>query len=249
MTAIALARQHNAALALGGAFLVLGGIGWCFLADAPVYLFAELWAGVLIALSVGAYALGYWPMGVTAGLAALFFRELALAYCAVAVVLAWWQGRHREVVVWLVGFVVYAAFMAFHIHEVLPRLPAESSKTAASWIQFRGVTFLLETGMPNLFLGPNTWWLVAFIVPLGLLGLAAWPGPMGTRCLLTVLAYFAAFSVVGQWFNSCWGLLYLPILMLGLAWTPLALRDLWKAAWSTPLAAQASAPESPVSTS
>jgi hypothetical protein len=54
---------------------------------------------------------------------------------------------------------------------------------------------------------------------------------MGTRCLLMVLAYFMAFSVVGQWFNSCWGLLYAPLLTLGLAWVPPALGDLWRAVW------------------
>jgi hypothetical protein len=236
MAAVALARLHGPSIALCGTFLMLGGLGWCFLP--PVYLFSEQWAGALIALSVGAYALRRWPLGVGAGLAALFFRELALAYCALAVVLAWWEGRPREVIVWLLGFVAYGAFMAFHVHEVVPRLLSGGGASPSTWIQFGGVTFLLETGLANFFqVLVLPWWFVAITLPLGLLGLASWPGAMGTRCLLTVLVYLAAFMVVGQWFNSCWGLLYAPLLTMALAWVPPALRDLWCAAKPAPEAA------------
>ena len=54
LLAAGLARAHGRSLGAAGAILVLGGLGWCFIG--PVYLFAEQWAGALIALSVGAYA-------------------------------------------------------------------------------------------------------------------------------------------------------------------------------------------------
>jgi len=228
MAEVALGREAGLLAAGAAVFLINGGIGWCF--TDTVYLFAEQWAGALIAFSVFAYALDRWPLGFAAGLAALFFRELALAYCVLSLVLAWWKSRRIEVVVWLIGFALYGAFMVWHIEQVRPRLPVGTGSSAESWIQFGGVTFLLETGMANFFqalLLP--WWFVAIYMPLGLLGLASWHGELGTRCLLTVLLYFAAFSVVGQWFNCCWGLLYAPLLTLGLLWVPRAVRDLWTA--------------------
>jgi hypothetical protein len=243
MTAVALARLHGPALAAAGTFLILGGLGWCFIEPGRVYLFAEQWAGALIALSVAAYALERWPIGFAAGLAALFFRELSAIYCLLALALAWWQTRRRETVAWLAGFAAYGAFLTFHVQQVLPRLPSGSGASASTWIQFGGVTFLLETGLANFFtVLVLPWWFVAITLPLGLLGLASWPGAMGTRCLLTVLGYLAAFAVVGQWFNSCWGLLYAPLLTMGLAWIPFAFCDLWNAAKPTPAATTAAAP-------
>jgi len=57
-------------------------------------------------------------------------------------------------------------------------------------------------------------------------GLAGWRGETGRRCLGTTVAYLAAFAVVGQPFNEYWGLLYAPLLPLGIAQAPAALRDL-----------------------
>ena len=48
----------------------------------------EIWAGVLIAISVFAYAGDRWLLGVIIGLIALFIRELAAPYVAVCIVLA-----------------------------------------------------------------------------------------------------------------------------------------------------------------
>ncbi|MBY0525716.1 MAG: hypothetical protein K2R98_20085 [Gemmataceae bacterium] len=238
MAAVVLARQHGPGAAFAGVSLLAGGLGWCFVP--PVFLFAEQWAGALIAFSVFAYALRQWPIGFAAALLALFFRELALLYCVVSLALAWHQGRRIEMIAWLSGFALYGAFMAFHVHQVLPRLPQGAGTGAESWITFGGVTFLLETGMSNFFVALLLpWWSVAMLLPLGLLGLSGARSELGVRCWLTVLLYLAAFCVVGQWFNACWGLLYAPLLSLGLLWAPAALRDLWSAVWRAEPAHQA----------
>src|SRR5205823_4921663 len=67
-------------VAMVGAFL------WCI--DGDAFFSQELWAGVLIAVSVGAFAVNRRAGGVSAGLAALALRELALPYVAVCVFLA-----------------------------------------------------------------------------------------------------------------------------------------------------------------
>lgn len=239
MAVVALRRAYGTGMALLGALALTGGVGWCF--APPVYLFAEQWAGTLIALSIFCYAFERWQLGVAAGLAALFFRELSLAYCVVALFLAWREGQMREVVAWLMGLAAYAAFLVFHVSQVSPRLPPGAGASAGSWIQFGGLTFLLETGMANFYqvlLLP--WWCVALTLPLGILGLIAWPGELAARVCSTVAVYLAAFAIVGQWFNAYWGLMYIPLLSLGLAWALPALRDLFKSAFApaTPPPAQ-----------
>ena len=51
----------------------------CLLGD--LYVMPVLWAGMLIGLSVCGYGLDRPYLGATAGVAAVFFRELALPYC------------------------------------------------------------------------------------------------------------------------------------------------------------------------
>lgn len=68
--------------------------------------------------------------------------------------------------------------------------------------------------------------MTALVLPLGVLGLLAWPGAMAGRALATVLAYLVFCAMVGKSFNGYWGGLFTPLLTLGLPWAPLALRDL-----------------------
>jgi hypothetical protein len=64
---------------------------------------------------------------------------------------------------------------------------------------------------------------------LSLLGLVAWRGTAAVRAAITVLAFAAAFMIIGtRPHNAYWGLLYAPLLPLGLVWVPDAVRDLWR---------------------
>jgi hypothetical protein len=211
-------------LAMVGVLALAGPFLWCI--DGDAFLAQELWAGVLIALSVCCYAHGRWAPGLAAGLTALFFRELALLYCLLALGLALHAGRRREVLVWLAGFALYAVFLAVHCLEVTRRtLPEDRLPT--SWVQFGGPAFLLSTCRMNVFLFVSPRWLAALFLPLVLLGLGGWRGPTGLRLGLVVGAYLAVFAVIGQPFNNYWGLLYVPLLSIGLVRTPAALRDLF----------------------
>lgn len=69
-------------------------------------------------------------------------------------------------------------------------------------------------------------WVTALVLPVGLLGLVAWPGPAGRRAALAVGSYLAFFFALGKPFNIYWGPLYTPFLAVGLAWAPAALADL-----------------------
>ncbi len=54
----------------------------CFVTVLPFVLFSEVWAGVCITLSVASYALDWRYVGVSAGLAALFFANWRCLTCS-----------------------------------------------------------------------------------------------------------------------------------------------------------------------
>ena len=89
-------QAEFAVLAAVQALLMFGPLLMCFSAEGV--FFAEVWAGVLIAVSVGAYAMGLRKAGIGFALLALFFRELALPYVLVCLWLAW-EGKKRPEVV------------------------------------------------------------------------------------------------------------------------------------------------------
>jgi hypothetical protein len=190
-------------------------------------MFSEVWAGVLIAASAGAFWLGFWHAGAALGILALFFRELALPYVLIGIFLAYRHARRSELGVWLAGMGGYAIYFALHA------LAAKSSMTSSdieatwreAWIQFGGVRFLLAASRVGLLLGAPAW-ATALYLPFSVLGLAGWAHPLGRRLLATVGAYLLAFSVLGRPVQFYWGGVYTPLLSLGVVWAAPALRDL-----------------------
>jgi hypothetical protein len=209
--------------AVGGALVMIGAFLWCL--DGDAFLSQELWAGVLIALSVGSYAIHRRSLGFTCGLAALFFRELSLPYCGVALILAARGKRRLEVLAWTAGFVAYALFLLLHWKAVSLRItPAD--RPAENWLQFGGAGFLLATCRMNEFFFNLPSWFTAVFLSLSILGLAGWRGETGIRVQFTVVLYLLAFSIVGLPFNNYWGLLYVPLLSFGIIGVPASFRDL-----------------------
>jgi len=209
--------------AVAAMLLLLGVFQWCV--DGDAFLAQELWAGILIALSVCAYALGYWPAGLAAGFAALLWRELALPYCLIAAFLAWRGGRRREMLRGVAGFILYALFFAYHASQVSKHItPAD--RFPSSWIQFGGLSFILKTCRMNVFLLALPSWVSGIYLPLAILGLIGWRGPTALRVTLTVAAYFGAFAIVGQPFNEYWGLLCAALLPFGIVRAPAAIGEL-----------------------
>jgi len=178
-------------------------------------VFSEVAAGVLILVSVAAYGNGWRWLGLGAAIAALFLRELAAPYVLVCLVLAIRERHWREVAAWCGGLMLYALYFGWHWSEVLGQLGPMDRAYGEGWVAFGGLDFVLATaGFNGLWtLGPD--WLPAVLLPLGLLGLWAWPQGRG---LIAVGVYVAAFLVVGKPFNDYWGAVYTPVLMLGLGW-------------------------------
>ena len=226
----ALRREGVAWPARAGAMVVLAsGLGIVFQTQA--YALHETWAALLIALSLAVYQPGRWRGALALGLAACLFRELALPYLLAMGGVALLESRQREAAGWAAGALAFAALFAVH----LTLAAAQAGPHAAAspgWVGLGGVPFVIETVRRNaaLALAPEP--LVALIGGLGLIGLAGARHPVAARGAVIVAGYMAAFLVVGRPDNSYWGLLYAPILPLGLVLCPPAVRDLWRRATS-----------------
>lgn len=197
----------------------------------------EVWAGLLIALSLALYRPGRWVLPLLIGLAACFIRELALPYLAAMAAFALVERRYREFAGWAVGIAIFGGFFAWHI-AVARTLHEPGDLTRAGWIYFGGWPFVLETARQNILLifAPNV--VVAALVCVSLLGLAGPRNPWVSRAAVIAGGYMVSFSIAGWpgntiWGpgNAYWGLLYAPLLPLGVALAPLSLRDLALRAW------------------
>jgi len=234
-----LADEGGVGQGIVGLLLLAGALLPCWLGD--LVLLSELWSGVLLALSAVCFGIKRPVMGVAAGIAALFFRELAAPYCVLCVALAVYDRRGRELALWAVGLVAYAVFFGIHVAEVLPRIGPDAIAHQDSWIRFGGAGFLISTAQMNAYLVLLPQWVSAIFLACALLGAATWNTPDGRLIAFSVALYAVAFSIAGHDFNQYWGSQIAPLLCLPAARAPAVLRQLWHDATSVPLAAEARA--------
>jgi hypothetical protein len=215
----------------------LGRAGLCllFLSGAVMpgmlkgaFILPEVWSGLFIGLSLCFYGLGARAAGVLFGIMALFFRELAAPYCVICFALAAYERRRSEVVGWLVGFVAYVAFYAWHIAQILPLMSSDGLAHADTWLQFGGAAFVISLVQTNAYLLLLPQWVTALFFALALVGFAGWQSGWGKQAALAACAYVAAFGCVGYAFNQYWGAMISPLLAFGAAQGPGAIRDLVK---------------------
>jgi len=206
---------------LGGALLP------CALGD--LFVMPVLWSGVCIALSLAALGTNRTALGVAAGIAALYLRELAAPYCLICFGMAVRQRRRSEVAGWLAGFAAYATYYAAHLAHVLPRIGAADVAHADGWLRFGGAGFVISTVQMNAYLLLLPQWLTALFLALAMLGFAGWNTNSGRRAALTAAVYLTGFAMVGHDFNQYWGSMIAPLMALGVARFPAAIRDLLSA--------------------
>jgi hypothetical protein len=198
---------------VGGAIAQSGALGVLF--DPRVWVFHEVWAGYLLALSTLAYALRRFSTGALIGLLALFVRELAAPYAVLCAVLAWRAARWREMRVWMAGASLYALYYGWHFRQVVLHHQPNDVAHAETWLRFGGLPFILTTLGTNSLLHNRPAWLsaVAFVVLCA--GLLARELPLHMRA--AVIAYLVFFAIAGQPFNWYWGWLIAFVAPLVLA--------------------------------
>ncbi|KQM63774.1 hypothetical protein ASE75_11820 [Sphingomonas sp. Leaf17] len=198
----------------------------------PLMGFHEVWAGLLIALSLALRRRGYWIEAVALALAAMLIRETAALYVVVMAVFALADGARREAAGWGVALVVFAGAVAAHAHAVA-QVVGPLDPSSPGWSALLGPGFAVHTIGIASALAVLPMWLAAPLVVLALAGWSAWVSPLAHRTLAVLLAYVALLALFARADTFYWGLMIAPLVLIGLAFLPDALRDLAATAFDT----------------
>jgi hypothetical protein len=234
--AVAFAWWTRLALAFGRApprfvaLLLLGG-GMLVFVQAELRYFHEIWAGLLIALSLALRRPGRWVEAVAFGLAATLVRETAALYVGVMAAAAWIEGERREALGWTFAAGVLAVVVAAHALAVA-QVIRPLDPVSPGWAGMLGFGFFVRTMTLSTALNLPPLWLAAPLVGLALFGWAAWADPLATRALAMFAVYAVLLGMAGRADTFYWGLLVAGPLLIGLAFVPDAARDLLGAATS-----------------
>jgi hypothetical protein len=176
----------------------------------------EMWAGLLISLSLALRREDRFGLAVAVGLAAALIRELAGPYLVIMATTAL-LGRHwREAAAWALALALFAAALAWHASMVDP-LVLPSDHAGAGWLKLSGWPFVLHAAQWNAVLAVAPAWVAALAVPAALAGAANWTTSLGRRLAAVLIVYVLAFAVIGRPENFYWGLMFAPLLPLGFA--------------------------------
>jgi hypothetical protein len=187
--------------------------------------FHEIWAGLLVALSLARRDGGRWGEAAAIGLMAVLIRETAALYVGVMLVLALMEGERREAVGWAAVLGVLAVAVGLHAHAVA-QVVRPGDAASPGWTGMLGYGFFARTMVRSTALALAPLWLAAPLVSLALVGWASWRGPLGVRVTATLAAYALLLSLFGRADTFYWGLLAAPLLPVGLAFAVDGVRDL-----------------------
>lgn len=216
------------------------------------FVLHELWAGMLVALSLGLHRPhGGWREKVGTGFShqtsdrkdsgrflgavlaaalALSIREHVLPYVLLMGAMAGWRGAWREAAAWGALVALFAVGYAWHLHLIaLQTLPTDH--LGPSWLAMRGLGGFLS----NTVLSSNLRFLPHQIAgPLTILmifGWASWRSSAGQTGLLLFSGYALLFAIAGRNDNFYWGAVITPVMALGLAFMPMGVSALVRGAF------------------
>ena len=195
------------------------------------FVLHELWAGMLLALAFGLHRPGKrWAGALAAAAAALAIREHALPFVLLMAATAAWRRDWKEAGAWAALVAVFLGGLAWHLSLVEAQtLPGD--RLSASWFALRG----LSGWLGNIALSSNLrflpHWLAGPGIVLMVLGWCGWRSNAGTFGALLYLGYGLGFMIAGRPDNFYWGAIVAPALFMGVAFVPMALRSLTRAAY------------------
>lgn len=191
--------------------------------------FHEVWAGLLIALSLGTWQRGAALPAIALGTCAMLIRETSALYVLAMATAATIDRRWREAVGWAAGAALLAVAVAAHAHAVA--LVVRPLDTASpGWSGMLGPGFFITTVRLATALSVLPAAVAVLLVALSLVGWAGWRTALGTRALATLLLYAALIAGFARVDTYYWVLLIAPISLVGLVFAPDAIADLWRAA-------------------
>lgn len=210
--------------ALAIALLLLLG-GMAAFVQAELIAFHEVWAGLLIALSLALRREERWLNAVAFGLVAALVRELAALYLIAMAAMAWAEGRRREMIGWLAALSVLSLVIIAHAYGVSQVVHGDDP-ASPGWAGLLGPGFFFKTIAISTAFAPLPLALSAPLIALALIGWAGARGPLSRRVLATIGVYALLLALFGRTDTFYWGLLIAPLVLTGLAFAPDAVRDL-----------------------
>ncbi len=216
-----------ALMLLSGGLAVFLGLGMVLLHD--------VWASLLITLSLGIYGLNrrnapaWLGVAIMLGVMAAVMRELCMPYLVVMLAAALYERRGREAAAWALGLGIALGALALHAHHLAPLINARDLRSPG-WSSFGGWPFIIEMlDLGSLFrLLPRL--AVVFAVPLAFIGWLGWGNGFALRVSLWLCGMTAAFMLVGRPDNFYWVAYIAMLLPMGMALAPRALLSLARAA-------------------
>ncbi|MFV0622710.1 hypothetical protein ACBY01_01690 [Sphingomonas sp. ac-8] len=234
---LALATGYAWMRRLGGAFarpaprivaliLLLGGM--LVFVQPGLQMLHDIWAGLLIALSLGLRRDDRWIEAVAVATMATLIRETAALYPLLMLLLAVAEGRRREALGWGAGLGVLAVAVLCHAYAVA-QVVGPLDRASPGWLGMQGFGLFVRSVTSATALELFPLWLGAPLVALALIGWGLWDDPAGLRVAVTSFAYAALIGVFARPDTFYWVLLVCPLLLVGLVFLPDGLRDLTRA--------------------
>jgi hypothetical protein len=211
------------------AAVFLGATGVGLVATPGMWVWHELWAGLLVALALSCRSDKHWGWAVAFGLAAALIRELALPFLPIMAGMAALSGRRREAAAWSAAALVAVSALAWHA-LLVGQVARSGDPVSPGWLALGGWSFDLVLARHCALLLALPAWVTAVALPLALLGWAGWRNAYAVRVTAMLAVWLGAFLVMGRPDNDYWGFLLAPLLPIGLALAPAAVRDLLAAA-------------------
>ncbi|WP_375286282.1 hypothetical protein [Sphingomonas sp.] len=191
--------------------------------------FHEVWAGPLIALSLGLRKPGNATAAIAVAAIAMLIRETSALYAGLMLLAAARERRWREVAGWAAALVLLVVVVAFHAHAVA-QVVRPFDDGSRGWSGMLGFGFAVHVLVLATALSQGPLWLGAPLVGVALIGWAGWRSPFAKRVLMTLIGYGVLLALFCRADTYYWVLLAAPLLLPGLAFAPDAIRDLRSAA-------------------
>lgn len=191
--------------------------------------FHEVWAGPLIALSLGLRKPGNATAAIAVGAIAMLIRETSAVYAGLMLLAAVRERRWREAAGWGAALALLAVVVAFHAQAVA-QVVRPFDDASPGWSGMLGFGFAVHVLVLATALSQAPLWIGAPLVGIALIGWAGWRDPFATRVLTTLVAYGVLLALFCRADTYYWVLLSAPLLLPGLAFAPDAIRDLRSAA-------------------
>ena len=193
----------------------------------PFMYFHESWAALLMALSIALRRPDRFGLSITAGLAAVLFRELALPYLLMMAVLAAYEKCWREACGWSVAIALAVVAQVLHANAVATVVIA-SDPASQGWSGLGGWSFFLTAANNSSLLELLPMWVSAVVVPFSLFGWIAWRSVIALRVVGLMLGYATLLMLFARPDNIYWAILIEPFLLAGLSLGAAGVWQLWQ---------------------